>query len=76
MDLQPLVTTDTRTLCCSAVSERNGPFPSGATGTPIGCCWAMATPTGRIASKPARECLSMPCCMARKLSLAAPPRNQ
>ena len=30
----PLVTTLTRILCCSAVSNTQGPAPSGGTGTP------------------------------------------
>ena len=41
---RPLVTTLTRTLCCSAVSKTQGPSPNGGTGTPIGVGWAWLAP--------------------------------
>ena len=41
----PRVTIVTRILCCSAVSNTNGPAPSGATGTPMGGCWPWAMTT-------------------------------
>src|SRR5262249_60793063 len=44
---RPLVTTVKRILCCSAVSNTNGPAPNGGTGTPIGGCWGW--PAGGVA---------------------------
>ncbi len=57
----PLVTTLTRILCCSAVSNTQGPSPNGGTGTLIRCCcaWLGVTTMSSSAAAHRKECLTL-----------------
>ena len=58
----PPATTLTRILCCSAVSNTQGPSPRGGTGTPIGACscaWLIVSIQSSNGAARSTECLTL-----------------